>query len=123
MRSCLGSVPWTVRPATRSKVRWGGPPPPQTDCEFPTGTHPANKLNVACQKAARMDPAATQFHATVLGENPQLAARVAVQFQNSEVRLLQSQSRRKGELFQNPVAHDWLVVALLPEVLAFQDQR
>lgn len=51
VRSCLGSVPRTVRPATRSKVRRGGPAAPATDCEFPTGTHQANKLNVACHKA------------------------------------------------------------------------
>jgi len=56
-------------------------------------------------------------------KNPQLAAPVAVQFQNSEARLLQSHFEEWGELFQNPVTHGRLVVALLPEALAFHDQR
>ena len=118
VRSCLGSVPWTVRPATRSKVRRGGPAASPTDCEFSTGTHQANKLNVACQKAPEWTQPPRNFTHLVLRENSQLAAPVAVQFQNSEARLLQSHLEERGELFQNPVAHGRLVVALLAEALA-----
>lgn len=66
---------------------------------------------------------ARNFTHRVVRENPQLAAPVAVQFQNSEAHLFAIAPRGEGELFQNPVTHGRLVVALLPEALAFHDQR
>jgi hypothetical protein len=78
---------------------------------------------MSSSKSAEWIQPTRNFTHPVLGESPQLAAPVAVQFQNSEARLLQAHLEERGELFQNPVAHGRLVVALLPEALAFQDQR
>ena len=99
MRSCLGSVPWAVRPDTRSKARRGGPAATPKDCEFPTGTHQANKVNVVAKKRPERTQPPRNFTHLVLRENPQLAAPVAVQFQNSEARLPQSHLEQMGELF------------------------
>ena len=67
------SVPWPVRPAKRSQVRTGDPAAPPLDCKLPTGTHPADNLNVVL-KERRMDPIPPRnFTHLVLGENPQLA--------------------------------------------------
>lgn len=82
----------------------------------------ANRLVALPITLARFHPPRSFTHRP-LRENPQLAAPVAVQFQNSEAHLLQSHLEERGELLQNPVAHGRLVVAFLPEVLAFQDQR
>jgi hypothetical protein len=91
--------------------------------------HPAKRSKGRGQDAFDRPDLRARFHPPrnfthrLLRENPQLAAPLAVQFQNSEARLLQSHFEEGGQLFQNPVADVRLVVALLPEALALQDQR
>ena len=72
-----------------SQVRTGGA------CRPPTG------LRVSHRHApgGQLKCPTSNFTHLVLGENPQLAAPVAVQFQNSEARLLQSHLEEGGQLF------------------------
>ena len=60
------------------------------DYELRTGTRKADNVSVVRQEVQNVSNPPRNFTHRILGENPQLAARVAVQFQNSEASLLQS---------------------------------
>ena len=90
LRPRLRSVPWPVRPGIESQVWTGDTAAPLPEYELRTGTPPGRQLKCRPSRSTDVSTAPRTFTHRILGENPQLAARVAVQFQNSEARLLQS---------------------------------